>query len=223
MTVPEREWKFFICIRNLCTVISESHRKRGSEGITTELKLPIIFLKCPGLNSAMLYETRERKSEMNLLSDFRKVTFYPGELVTFNWEFQSQVREPLSVLISEQYSESNLFLFLAYCPTYMVIWVSVFWLHGARLFYWVRKYNGIQESEDNSVLKYSIVRVNYRTDYDPLTYLPLDSRHPLWWWICLAALVPFKFIHSFTRVLSFSLLCLRYIKIFIFIYRQFTH
>lgn len=130
MTVPEREWKFFLCIRNLCTVISESHRKRGSEGIATELKLPIIFLKCPGLNSAMLYETRERKSEMNLLRDFRKVTFYPGELVTFNWEFQSQVREPLSVLISEQYSESNLFLFLAYCPTYMVIWVSVFWLHG---------------------------------------------------------------------------------------------
>lgn len=125
MTAPEREWKFFLCIRNLCTVISESYRKRGSEGITTELKLPIIFIKCPGLNPAMLYETIERKSEMNLLCDFRKVIFFLGELVTFNWEFQSQVREQFSVLISEQYSESNLFLFLAYCPTYMVIWVSV--------------------------------------------------------------------------------------------------
>lgn len=84
------------------------------------------------------------------------------------------------MLISEQYSESNLFLFLAcILPNIhgdLSVCVLAPW---ARLFYWVRKYNGIQESEDNSVLKYSIVRVNYRSDYDPLTYLPLDSRHPL--------------------------------------------
>lgn len=81
---PWKRAKIFLCIRNLGTVISESHRKRGSEGITTELKLPIIVIKCPGLKPAMLYETGERKSEMNLLCDFRKVTFFPGELATFN-------------------------------------------------------------------------------------------------------------------------------------------
>lgn len=130
MTIPEREWKFFSLYKKSMHSNFRIAQKEDQRVSPQNWNCPSFFLKCPGLNSAMLYETRERKSEMNLLRDFRKVTFYPGELVTFNWEFQSQVREPLSVLISEQYSESNLFLFLAYCPTYMVIWVSVFWLHG---------------------------------------------------------------------------------------------
>lgn len=80
--INDRPWKSmrsFLCIRNLGTVNSDSHRN-GSEGITTELKMPIIIIiKCPRLKPVMLHETGERKSEMNLLFDFRKVTFFPGE------------------------------------------------------------------------------------------------------------------------------------------------